>query len=1177
MIRAGILDFDDRYNNHEEHAPQGTTDVQRSTKNEVARRRTGGCPVLDMRKAFLLATDDINGPELALDMSRRWVERVPDAIVSFVSGTQNFRSWKRDDFRSEFQTGFINLLGNLDLLVIDDGLDYGISRLVATAAKREEMFRDYLIDSQIQQGHRKPFVQYIGFVPLTRVAERTGIARTGNLNEAGTTEIAVKVVPTPGITENSGFGISPYRSHYLLLDKKYDDAGFLRVDIEKQLQNELGARLAESEGDVHDGAVPFVPHIIFFFQGELDELDRIRAYVQLRTPVVVMDKCGGMADILAFAVSNSAEPDRRRTRSSLATRLARSFPELQANEGMKFDYVDKILEIVEAGAGKEGKLLYVADCSRLDTFTSLDKTLLQALINSSAEKNATPDQANRNFKLCIQLNQPEVASSLLLDCSPWNKLPAKVPYSAMLSALMAPNREAFVDLLLRQKFPLRFFTSHLDLLLLFQKANGRDLFVSYIWDNILGHSQTEPVREDFILRELNPLIQQLTGIKNFLDLHEMSRIALTRDDTVADPVLADANSLRALVVFGVLFHRPALLKVLLKYASDPIPLCVIIESLYRGIYRHINNEELHDRLKKQADEFGAIATDILDLGIKESPLRARSFFLRGVAEANNKTTLEMAFDARNKKFIGHQTIQTWLDQFSFNFVRVKGSLPTLKLLLSAYLIFPMFFWLSFPSQREEGKGGSRFGGVKEDEYLHEPRSLEEKKSHLAALDRTNLSYERGQAKKQKEYRPSLPAMLLTVWSAPIVKFTTWFLIYLAFLVVLGVDMMLPSCTNIGVDIAVFIITVLIWLELVTRTIGDILLKHSRVGWTLRAVDILFQTVWIIIFFLYRIAPFRYEHPFTGRVILAFGVMYYYYSIWTKFYPINRMIGPFTRLMNVMWRKDVTKWLILMTPLFVSTGVIWQALITPDYPFTGEDWRRAFYRSTFTIFGAFYNELEYNPQCERTSRINYNNFTQPNTAYPVDRCWLGDYTDYTCNTVSFWSYFFVIQYYFLLKLGMMVILMVFFIFRMMAERPKVDLVWSYYRFKLLLEYHLRSILPFPLSIIGNLWTIVQYFVTNKGHRIQELAPLDVESDVKMDTFIYWKHKANLYLTQKSQQAAAQGIPKQQNALLGTIKGDVQSLLAKVKEMDKKLSALDDNAKDAHSHVQNTARFIQREEG
>ena len=39
------------------------------------------------------------------------------------------------------------------------------------------------------------------------------------------------------------------------------------------------------------------------------------------------------------------------------------------------------------------------------------------------------------------------------------------------------------------------------------------------------------------------------------------------------------------------------------------------------------------------------------------------------------------------------------------------------------------------------------------------------------------------------------------------------------------------------------------------------------------MDILFQTVWNIIFFLYRIAPYRYEHPFTGRVILAFGIIF----------------------------------------------------------------------------------------------------------------------------------------------------------------------------------------------------------------------------------------------------------------------------------------------------------------
>ena len=82
----------------------------------------------------------------------------------------------------------------------------------------------------------------------------------------------------------------------------------------------------------------------------------------------------------------SAEPDERRTRSNLAARLAKAFPAVQSNEELKFDCVDKILQIVRDGAGNEGKLLYVADCSRLDTFTALDKPFLQALINSSAEK-----------------------------------------------------------------------------------------------------------------------------------------------------------------------------------------------------------------------------------------------------------------------------------------------------------------------------------------------------------------------------------------------------------------------------------------------------------------------------------------------------------------------------------------------------------------------------------------------------------------------------------------------------------------------------------------------------------------------------------------------------------------------------------------------------------------------
>ena len=108
------------------------------------------------------------------------------------------------------------------------------------------------------------------------------------------------------------------------------------------------------------------------------------------------------------------------------------------------------------------------------------------------------------------------------------------------------------------------------------------------------------------------------------------------------------QSMNAIIVFAVLLNRPKLVKVLLKYSLDPIPTIVFVETMYRGLYRHTNNEELRNGLKRQADEFGSMATDILDAGIRESPQRARTFFQRTIPAYNDRTTLEMAFDARNR-------------------------------------------------------------------------------------------------------------------------------------------------------------------------------------------------------------------------------------------------------------------------------------------------------------------------------------------------------------------------------------------------------------------------------------------------------------------------------------------------------------------------------------------------
>ena len=101
------------------------------------------------------------------------------------------------------------------------------------------------------------------------------------------------------------------------------------------------------------------------------------------------------------------------------------------------------------------------------------------------------------------------------------------------------------------------------------------------------------------------------------------------------------------------------------------------------------------------------------------------------------------------------------------------------------------------------------------EYIYEPKTkqqalslLESTRSLKGSSSTSSMAY--------KERFPPITSMIYAVWSAPIVKYWTWFIIYVLFLIVIGTDMMMPSCTNLGLDVAVFILTALLWLELVVR-------------------------------------------------------------------------------------------------------------------------------------------------------------------------------------------------------------------------------------------------------------------------------------------------------------------------------------------------------------------------
>ena len=160
----------------------------------------------------------------------------------------------------------------------------------------------------------------------------------------------------------------------------------------------------------------------------------------------------------------SSEPDRRRLRAMLSSRLVRAFPALQKNERLRQDSLDRLMQVVQQAA-PPSRLCFIADCSRLDTFATLDAPLLQAIISASAEStlqnqfrnqfpidinanrlkidcfhdrfsliitfylcnsDATWEQMVRNFMLCIKCNRADICATHLINSPPWTEITIKV-------------------------------------------------------------------------------------------------------------------------------------------------------------------------------------------------------------------------------------------------------------------------------------------------------------------------------------------------------------------------------------------------------------------------------------------------------------------------------------------------------------------------------------------------------------------------------------------------------------------------------------------------------------------------------------------------------------------------------------------------------------------------------
>lgn len=96
--------------------------------------------------------------------------------------------------------------------------------------------------------------------------------------------------------------------------------------------------------------------------------------------------------------------------------------------------------------------------------------------------------------------------------------------------------------------------------------------------------------------------------------------------------------------------------------------------------------------------------EVLNMAYKESLDRAFDLLDPEFPDFGRRTPVQLAYDAKNRWFLAHPCCQKWINRLYMGNIVIASDHPGalhipefLKILLSAFFVFPMFFWIHFPS------------------------------------------------------------------------------------------------------------------------------------------------------------------------------------------------------------------------------------------------------------------------------------------------------------------------------------------------------------------------------------------------------------------------------------------------------------------------------------------------
>ncbi|XP_035207047.1 transient receptor potential cation channel subfamily M member-like 2 isoform X2 [Stegodyphus dumicola] len=1172
----------------------------------------------DHERPFLRASHDANMEYVASVLHREWKIKSPRIVLVVVSNVAPLHTWKNKRQLEHLQAGLIKAANTTEMWIFTQGTNTGITKIIGDAVHNELLRRQALLC------HKHPNQSGPALPPLTLVGvTREDMIVYGDMLDGRAQRVEIE--NEGNHPEENKYELNPDHSHFIIVrDNTINKTGINHFILKLEqylssadsIQCDIDAITPRRHADVCSLSINEIPVVALLIQGGYECARLILEHLKKHLPVVVVRGSGGLADLLAYAYYEISERPRgiydaeyveNSLKPELSSKIAHHFSKLRENNLARNLFRDRIIECVRYAHQNGQVYLTVLNLhSHTCNMEDLDEHILRALFKSQR-----PDTTNwhaqmqKDLHLTLDWNSPHVAMSEVFFKDPSNKF--KVDKAVFEQALTRPNREDFVDLFLNQGFQVHKYLTPKRLRFLFIKAQKQEFFRSVCWEGVLGHGLTSKYCKNFIDSDINLLIEMCTGIHNFVNTQEMSVNAMGM--YTSDPSSAERKSLSILILWAVFTNRSKLAKILWRHSEQPIHIALIVSMIYEHLEGYVTDSNLRQELQSLSREFSEMAAGVLDASYQESSCRAYDVLSEESSEWSYKTAVDIAANAKNRTFLSHPCCQKWLSNLFLGNIRIRDvtwgviTFPQwVKIVLCAFLIFPMYIWIRFKTEAIHSWDLNVTSDIESDEEKDERDGEDEILIHETIHDKeVDFAQPRNSVvllKKQKsnpfdfghgKHRdqvatllrekevfvhspPPIWQMIYLMWSAPITKFWTFQSLYIVYLGFFCMAVLWPSCGNKELDIIVCSWTSLIVIEYIRRTY-ILYKKYTSVPLFFKCLEILFIIIFIVLYFLGRIINVGgLFEPYTGKVILCIGLLYFFYRLIAVYLPISPTLGPLLYRVRLMVLVDFVNFMRMTLLVIISGGIVIQAVLYPDYPLTAELFRRTFHRAWFSLFLTPISDLEGSERCNATR-----------SHMTPDHCVVGKYADYTCPNTGFWPYVFSIQYFIFLKLILLTLLYALFSATASKLQSETDAIWKFQRYQLVVDFSNRLRLPPPLSIFSYLIIFCKWFYRCLLCRICKTSD-ETDAGVFFDAlkghrltekdYNYWRQLAQEYAKKKEDEENEKQITKKQMEIIMTITEDVDYQKKVMHQLKSRMKELDRMMNYSHVYLENIKHITEK---